>query len=69
LLPLIERAHENASHTHRQDAPGRLDRSQGDGRQYELIDNAAAGCDDALATEDYEQAAELRDRIKKLEAP
>jgi len=63
LTPLVERAHENATH-HVGKAPADLDRSQR--RQYELV-NLRRRLRDAVQTEDYEEAARLRDRIAGLE--
>jgi protein arginine kinase activator len=63
LMPLIQRAHENATH-HTGKVPASVDRSQR--RQYELID-LRRRLRDAVATEQYEQAAKLRDRISELE--
>jgi protein arginine kinase activator len=65
LLPLIERAHENASH-HVGKVPPDVDRASR--RQYELIDMRRR-LRTAVETEDYEEAAKLRDRIKELESP
>lgn len=63
LTPLIQRAHENASH-HVGKAPPEVDRTQR--RQYELVD-LRRRLRDAIAGEKYEEAARLRDKIKELE--
>ena len=63
LMPLIQRAHENADH-HIGKAPPQLERSER--RQYELID-LRRRLRDAVAGELYEDAARIRDRIKELE--
>ncbi len=65
LTPLIQRAHENATH-HVGKAPRDVDRSQR--RQYELMD-LRRRLRTAVEIEDYEEAAGIRDRIKELEVP
>lgn len=62
LLPLLERAHEATHHT------GKAPRSLGTGRtSQQQIQQLKRKLADAVAAEDYERAAELRDRIDKLE--
>ncbi|MCG3180497.1 MAG: Protein-arginine kinase activator protein [Phycisphaerae bacterium] len=63
LMPLISRAHGNATH-HVGKVPSTMDKTQR--RQYELVD-LRRRLRDAVATEQYEQAAQLRDRISELE--
>jgi protein arginine kinase activator len=63
LSPLIERAQESASHH-----VGKVPHRAGDGeqRQQKLL-RWRKRLADAVAAEDYEQAARLRDEIRKLE--
>jgi len=64
LVPLLERAQEGASrHTGR--APA--DAAVGELRQDELL-RLRGRLKEAIAGEDYERAAALRDRIRELEA-
>lgn len=63
LLPLIQRAHENADH-HVGKIPPHVEPSQR--RQYELIE-LRRRLNESVAQERYEEAAQLRDRIMKLE--
>lgn len=63
LTPLLERAHEGASH-HVGRAPAN---AEGDElRQNEML-RLRMELRDAVAGEQYERAAEIRDRIKELE--
>ena len=63
LTPLIERAH--AGHTkHKGKVPKTLPKSTKN--QVELM-NLQRQLDDAVKKEDYETAAKIRDRIKKLD--
>jgi len=63
LTPLIERAH--AGHTkHKGKVPKTLPKNAKN--QVELI-NLQRQLDDAVKKEDYETAAKIRDRIKKLD--
>ena len=63
LQPLIERAHDGATHH-----VGKVPRGMGiaHSAQQELR-RLKKSLDEAVAAEDYERAAELRDRIKALE--
>ncbi|QDU70845.1 UvrB/UvrC motif-containing protein [Mucisphaera calidilacus] len=63
LSPLLERAHEGGTH-HVGKVPRRAGAS--DNRQLQLI-RMRKRLDDAVATEDYELAARLRDDIQQLE--
>lgn len=63
LLPLLERAHEGASH-HIGKVPVNAD--AGEKRQKELV-RLRKLLQDAVVKEDYERAAGLRDQIKTLE--
>lgn len=63
LTPLLERAHEGSS-VHTGKVPANA--AEGERRQNELL-RLRGRLKEAVAREDYEQAAELRDRIKKLE--
>lgn len=63
LTPLLERAHENVTY-HLGKTPTKVDKGQR--KQYELID-LRRKLRTAVETEDYEQAAQLRDRISELE--
>ena len=65
LAPLLERAHEGAS-VHTGKVPA--DAAESERRQNELL-QLRGRLKEAVAREDYEQAAALRDRIKKLEGP
>lgn len=65
LAPLLERAHEGAS-VHTGKVPA--DAAESERRQNELL-RLRGRLKEAVAHEDYEQAAGLRDRIKKLEGP
>lgn len=65
LAPLLERAHEGAS-VHTGKVPA--DAAESERRQNELL-RLRGQLNEAVAREDYEQAAGLRDRIKKLERP
>ncbi len=63
LVPLLERAHEGACcHVGRVPA----DAAAGERRQNELL-RLRGQLKEAVSHEDYERAAELRDRIKRLE--
>lgn len=64
LLRLIQRAHDNATHH-----VGKSPRSLGSDRTTQQeIHRLKRQLDEAVAGEDYERAAELRDRIRALEA-
>lgn len=64
LTALIERA-QNGANQHQ----GKTPRSLGSGRTSEQdLRGLKRQLDDAVAAEDYERAAALRDRIRKLEA-
>jgi len=63
LVPLLERAHEGAS-CHVGKVPANAE--EGQRRHNELL-RLRGQLKDAVAAEDYERAAELRDRIKELE--
>lgn len=63
LVPLLERAHEGAS-VHVGRAPANA--ADSERRQNELL-RLRGRLKEAIAQEDYEQAAQLRDRIKQLE--
>ncbi|WP_428389107.1 UvrB/UvrC motif-containing protein [Mucisphaera sp.] len=63
LSPLLERAHEGGTH-HIGKVPRRAGAS--DHRQMQLM-RMRQRLDDAVATEDYELAARIRDDIKQLE--
>jgi protein arginine kinase activator len=63
LAPLLERAHEGAS-VHAGKVPANA--AQSERRQNELL-RLRGRLKEAIAREDYEEAAELRDRIKTLE--
>lgn len=63
LLPLIERAHDGRS-THRGKLPSKT--SQDTKRNMELL-NLRQQLEAAVQSEDYEQAAKLRDKINKIE--
>lgn len=63
LVPLLERAHEGAS-THAGKVPAGA--AESEHRQGELL-RLRGQLKEAVAREDYERAAELRDRIKELE--
>jgi len=65
LTPLIERAQNGATH-HRGKAPRRAGGSVD--RQL-LIQQLVKELDQAVAAEQYERAAELRDRLRGLNAP
>ena len=64
ISPLLERAHEGATHH-----VGKMPHlgGAGDQRQIQLM-RMRKRLDDAVATEDYELAARLRDEIGQLEA-
>jgi protein arginine kinase activator len=63
LEPLLERAHDGGAH-HVGKVPHRA--GAGEQRQVQLM-RMRKTLDDAVAAEDYEQAARLRDDIAKLE--
>jgi len=63
LAPLFERAHEGGSH-HLGKVPKRA--GAGEGRQLRLS-RLRKRLDDAVAAEDYELAAQLRDEIARFE--
>lgn len=63
LAPLLERAHEGGTH-HIGKVPRRA--GAGDNRQLQLM-RMRKRLDDAVATEDYELAARIRDDIQQLE--
>ncbi len=63
LVPLLERAHAGGSY-HTGKIP--LDAAEAEQRQNELL-RLRGMLKEAVAREDYERAAELRDRIKELE--
>jgi protein arginine kinase activator len=63
LHPLIQRAHDGATHH-----VGKTPRSMAKPRVPEQeIQKLRRQMDDAVTAEDYERAAQLRDRIRKLE--
>jgi len=65
LSPLIERAHDGATHH-----AGKSPKSLGATRiTQQEIRRLKRQLDEAIAAEDYERAAELRDRIRTLETP
>jgi protein arginine kinase activator len=63
LAPLLERAHEGASH-HVGKTPNRA--GAGQQKQQALL-RLRKRLSDAVAAEDYEQAAKLRDQVRELE--
>ncbi len=63
LAPLLERAHEGASQHSGKVPP---DAAEGERRQNELL-RLRGRLNEAVAQEDYERAAALRDRIKELD--
>ncbi|MFW5681830.1 MAG: UvrB/UvrC motif-containing protein [Phycisphaeraceae bacterium] len=64
LTPLLERAHEGGSHH-----VGKVPHRGGAGEQLQVqLMRMRKRLDDAVATEDYELAARLRDEIGQLEA-
>jgi protein arginine kinase activator len=63
LLPLIERAHNGASH-HRGKVPSKTSSAT---RKLVEMSDLRQQLDVAVRNEDYELAAELRDKIKQLE--
>jgi protein arginine kinase activator len=64
LTPLIERAHDGAKHH-----IGKAPKSLGDARTAQQEARRLKRLlEEAVAAEDYERAAELRDRIRTLEA-
>jgi len=63
LVPVLERAHEGASF-HVGKVPANA--ADSERRQNELL-RLRGQLNEAIASEDYEQAARLRDRIKELE--
>lgn len=63
LVPLLERAHEGASQ-HKGKSPGRGGVDREKQRQMTVLQRQLA---EAVENEDYELAAELRDRMKALE--
>ena len=64
LAKLLERAHDGASHH-----TGKTPRSLGAPRtSHQDLRKLRKQLDEAVAAEDYERAAALRDRIQKLEA-
>ena len=64
LSPLIERAHDGATH-HTGKAPGSLGAARTTQQEARRLSRQLA---EAVAAEDYERAAELRDRIQTLES-
>ena len=65
LTPLIERAHDGGTHH-----VGKAPQSMGAVRSAQQeIRRLKRQLDEAVAAEDYERAAELRDSIRALEAP
>ena len=65
LEPLLKRAHEGATHH-----VGKVPRRAGsDQKKMNTLLKLRAQLKTVVAAEDYEQAAELRDQIKKLEGP
>ena len=65
LIPLIERAHDGATH-HAGKSPVSLGSTR---TTQQEIRRLKRQLDEAVAGEDYERAAELRDRIRALETP
>lgn len=65
LLPLVERAQEGASH-HLGKTPAR---AGADHRKQAAALRLRAELKDAIAREDYERAAALRDQIKEADSP
>lgn len=63
LLPLLERSHEGASH-HVGKVPHRADKTQ---KKQNSMLRLRSQLKSAIAAEDYERAAALRDQIKELE--
>jgi len=64
LVPLIERAHDGATHH-----TGKSPKSLGAARTTQQeIHRIKRQLNEAIAAEDYERAAELRDRIRTLES-
>lgn len=64
LLPLIERAHDGATH-HTGKSPQSLGATRTTQQEVRRLKRQL---DEAVAAEDYERAAELRDRVRTLEA-
>ena len=64
LLPLIERAHDGGTH-HVGKSPGSLSTTRTTQQELRRLKRQL---EEAVAAEDYERAAELRDRISALEA-
>jgi len=64
LQPLIERAHEGATH-HVGKVPRKLDR--GDSRRHQVM-RLRRELEAAIQREEYERAAQIRDRIQSLES-
>jgi protein arginine kinase activator len=64
LLPLIERAHDGATR-HTGKVPGSLGTARTNQQEVRRLSRQLA---EAVAAEDYERAAELRDRIQALES-
>jgi protein arginine kinase activator len=62
LMPLLERIHESAHHEGR--VPQHLQRTLGRRQDIERLQRELT---DAVAREEYERAADLRDQIKALE--
>lgn len=67
LGPLLERAQDGATH-HTGKTPCSLDASSATGAARQEIRVLKRQLADAVAAEDYERAAELRDRIESLES-
>jgi len=65
LAPLLERAHEGATH-HIGKSPHRMSGSGGELRQQQLL-VLRKRLGDAVTNEDYELAARLRDEVRKFE--
>ena len=64
-MPLLERVHEGASQ-HVGKVPSRAGTDE---RRPAALLRLRAALKDAVAEEDYERAARLRDQIKELEKP
>ena len=62
LTPLLRRAHDGATHH-----TGKAPRATNERQAVQEIRKVRRQLDEAVAAEDYERAAELRDRIRTLE--
>ena len=63
LTPLLERAHDGGTHH-----VGKVPRRAGAGEQRQMqLTQMRKRLEDAVASEDYEQAAQLRDEIARME--